>query len=185
MQVNQSKQSDEIEKIWSSEAIGLQNPRALLHLVWSNDVTHLGMQGIKEQHDCQPSDLLLLNGILNTTNAKHRTARGNEGSAKKQQESTTIKCGQWTEESEILTTLLLSTFAIILKVTILVTFMFLSYQSNDWYKTTLVGRNTPVKVMKSIALNATLGGKFTISSGHKTVIQTPHGDFDYLLKSQS
>ena len=83
MQVNQSKQSDEIEKIWSSEAIGLQNPRALLHLVWSNDVTHLGMQGIKEQHDCQPSDLLLLNGILNTTNAKHRTAMGNEGRAKK------------------------------------------------------------------------------------------------------
>ncbi|KAJ7391210.1 hypothetical protein OS493_019341 [Desmophyllum pertusum] len=40
-------EAEEIEKMWSSGAIGLQNPRALLHLVWWNNVTHLGMRGFK------------------------------------------------------------------------------------------------------------------------------------------
>ena len=37
----QPLEEDEIEKIWSTGALGLQNPRSLLHLVeWNND-THL------------------------------------------------------------------------------------------------------------------------------------------------
>ena len=39
----QPLEEDEIEKIWFSGAVGLQNPRSLLHLVWWNNVTHLGM----------------------------------------------------------------------------------------------------------------------------------------------
>ena len=52
----QPVETEDIEKMWSSGAIGLQNPRSLLHLVWWNNVTHLGMRGFKEQHDCQLSD---------------------------------------------------------------------------------------------------------------------------------
>ena len=40
----QPLEEDEIEKIWSSGAVGLQNPRSVLHLVWGNNVTHLGMR---------------------------------------------------------------------------------------------------------------------------------------------
>jgi len=52
----QPVETEDIEKVWSSGAIGLQNPRSLLLLVWWNNVTHLGMRGFKEQHDCQLSD---------------------------------------------------------------------------------------------------------------------------------
>ena len=67
----QALEEDEIEEIWSTEAVGLQNPRLLLHLVWWNNVTHLGMRAqlfsdgrilyeavvvlleiLKEQYDC-------------------------------------------------------------------------------------------------------------------------------------
>ena len=46
----------DIENVWSSGAIGLQNPRSLLHLIRWNSVTYLEMRGFKEQHDCQLSD---------------------------------------------------------------------------------------------------------------------------------
>ena len=49
-------ENDEIEKMWTSGAIGLKTPRSLLQLVWWNNVTHLGMRGFKEQHDCQLED---------------------------------------------------------------------------------------------------------------------------------
>ena len=52
----QPVETEDIEKMWSSGVIGLQNPRSLLHLVWRNNVTHLWMSGFKEEHDCQLSD---------------------------------------------------------------------------------------------------------------------------------
>ena len=47
----QPLEDDEVEKMWSTGAIGLQNPRSLLRLVWWNNVTHLGMRAFKEQYD--------------------------------------------------------------------------------------------------------------------------------------
>jgi len=44
----QSVETEDTEKMWSSGAIGLQNPCSLLHLVWWNSVMHLGMRGFKE-----------------------------------------------------------------------------------------------------------------------------------------
>ena len=43
----QPVETEDIKKMWSSGAIGLQNPRSLLHLVWWNNVTHLGMRGFR------------------------------------------------------------------------------------------------------------------------------------------
>ena len=43
----QPVETEDIEKMWSSGAISLQNPRSLLHLVWCNNVTHLGTRGFK------------------------------------------------------------------------------------------------------------------------------------------
>ena len=72
----QPLETQDIEKMWSSGAIGLQNPRSLFHLVWWNNVTHLGMRGFKEQHECQISDFTVTElSTLNTKSDNRRTAR--------------------------------------------------------------------------------------------------------------
>ena len=56
--------------------------------------------------------------------------------------------------------------------------------TNVWYKAVPVGRNTLAKQMKTIAYIASLDGKFTNSSGRKTVIQSLREDFHPLEISQ-
>ena len=53
-----------------------------------------------------------------------------------------------------------------------------------WYKAVPVGRNTLAKQMKTIASIASLDGKFTNSSGRKTVIQSLREDFHPLEISE-
>ena len=57
----QPLEEDEIEKIWSTEALGLKNPCSLLHLVWWHSVTHLGMRAFKEQYDSLIEDFTVTN----------------------------------------------------------------------------------------------------------------------------
>ena len=57
-------------------------------------------------------------------------------------------------------------------------------KSNVWYKMVPIGRNTLAKQMQSIASIASLDGKFTNSSGRKTVIQALRDDFDPLEISE-
>ena len=59
-----------------------------------------------------------------------------------------------------------------------------SPKSNVWYKMVPIGRNTLAKQMQSIASIASLDGKFTNSSGRKTVIQALRDDFDPLEISE-
>ena len=42
---------DEIEKLWSSGALGDSNPRSLVHTVWWNNTMHFGMRGVKENYN--------------------------------------------------------------------------------------------------------------------------------------
>ena len=56
--------------------------------------------------------------------------------------------------------------------------------TNVWYKAVPVGRNTLAKQMKTIAYIASLDGKFTNSSGRKTVIQSLREDFHPLEISE-
>ena len=56
--------------------------------------------------------------------------------------------------------------------------------TNVWYKAVPVGRNTLAKRMKTIASIASLDGKFTNSSGRKTVIQSLREDFHPLEISE-
>ena len=55
---------------------------------------------------------------------------------------------------------------------------------NVWYKAVPEGRNALAKQMKTIAYIASLDGKFTNSSGHKTVIQSLPEDFHPLEISE-
>ena len=64
--------------MWSSGAIGLKNPRSLLHLVWWNNVTHLGMRGFKEQHDCQLSDFTVTEQYIEYKERQTKNHQGDE-----------------------------------------------------------------------------------------------------------
>ena len=70
--------------MWSSGAIGLQNTRSLLHLVWWND-THLGtaIRGFKEQHDCQPSDFTVTEQYIEYKERQTKNHQGDEPTAAK------------------------------------------------------------------------------------------------------
>jgi len=57
-------------------------------------------------------------------------------------------------------------------------------KSNAWYKVLPVGVNTLAKMMKSIASMAPLDGKYTNSSGRKTVIQNLRDEFHPLEISE-
>ena len=56
--------------------------------------------------------------------------------------------------------------------------------TNVWYKAVSVDRNTLAKQVKTIAYIASLDGKFTNSSGCKTVIQSLREDFHPLEISE-
>ena len=74
---------EEIEKMWSSGDIGLPNFRALLYLVWWNNVTDLGMRGLKEQHDCQMSDFNIIEQFIECKERQTKNREGDEGTAQK------------------------------------------------------------------------------------------------------
>ena len=80
----------QIEQMWSSGAIGLQNPRSLLRLVWWNNVTHLGMKKIS------PST----KSTSNTKNIKQRTAKVTKEVPGNGRESATPEYGKPMEERE-------------------------------------------------------------------------------------
>ena len=79
----QPVEAEEIEKMWSSGAAGFQHPQALLHLVWCNNVTHLGMRGFQEQHDCQMSDFYITEQYIEYKERQTKNCQGDEGTARK------------------------------------------------------------------------------------------------------
>ena len=92
----------QIEQMWSSGAIGLQNPRSLLLLVSWNNVTRLGMRAFKEQYDCQIEDFTVSEEYVKyTKNAKQRTVKVTKEARGNGRESTTPKYGKPLEEREI------------------------------------------------------------------------------------
>ena len=82
----QPVETENIEKMWPSGAIGFQNPRSLLNLVhvWWNNVTHLGMRGIKEQHDCQPGDFTVTEQYTEYKERQTKNCQEDEPTATKQ-----------------------------------------------------------------------------------------------------
>ena len=47
---------NQVEKLWTTGAVGLKTPRQLLHLVWWNDTRMLGMRGRPEHLNCKVQD---------------------------------------------------------------------------------------------------------------------------------
>ena len=186
--VAQPVEAEDIEKMWSSGAIGLQNPRSLLHLVWWNSVTHLGMRGFKEQHDCQLSDFTVTEQYIEYKERQTKNRQGDEptatnrarkynnkiwrtdGGARDPHRAFIEYIGHRPKGDNVPGNFYLSPVD--------------SPKSNVWYKMVPIGRNTLTKQMQSIASIASLDGKFTNSSGRKTVIQALRDDFDPLEISE-
>ena len=184
----QPVETEDIEKMWSSGAIGLQNPRSLLHLVWWSNVTHLGMRGFKEQHDCQLSDFTVTEQYIEYKERQTKNRQGDEPTATKRARKYNNKIwrtdggerdphrafieyiGHRPKGDKVPGNFYLSPVD--------------SPKSNVWYKMVSIGRNTLAKHMQSIASIASLDGKFTNSSGRKTVIQALRDDFDPLEISE-
>ena len=47
---------NQMEKLWTTGAVGLKTPRQLLHLVWWNNTRMLGMRGRQEHLNCKVQD---------------------------------------------------------------------------------------------------------------------------------
>ena len=188
----QPVETEDIEKMWSSGAIGLQNPRSLLHLVWWNNVTHLGIRGFKEQHDCRLSDFTVTEQYIEYKERQTKNRQGDEPTAtKRARKLITTRFGGRMVESEIRTEHLSSTLAIVPRVITFLEIFYLSPvdspKSNVWYKMVPIGRNTLAKQMQSIASIAflrPLPSWTANSSGRKTVIQALRDDFDPLEISE-
>ena len=46
----------QVEKLWTSDVVGLKTPRQLLHLMWWNNTRLLGMRGRQEHLNCKVQD---------------------------------------------------------------------------------------------------------------------------------
>ena len=178
----------QIEQMWSSGAIGLQNPRSLLRLVWWNNVTHLGMRALKEQYDCQIEDFTVNEEYVECKERQTKNPQGDEGSRRKRARKYNTKIwktdggerdpyrafveyvGHRPQGDKVPGNFFLTPVD--------------GPTTNVWYKTVPVGRNTLAKEMKTIASIASLDGKFTNSSGRKTVIQSLREDFHPLEISE-
>ena len=156
--------------------------------VQSVNVTHLGMRGFKEQHDCQLSDFTVTEQYIEYKERQTKNRQGDEPTATKRARKYNNKIwrtdggkrdphrafieyiGHRPKGDNVPGNLYLSPVD--------------SPKSNVWYKMVPIGRNTLAKQMQSIASIASLDGKFTNSSGRKTVIQTLRDDFDPLEISE-
>ena len=183
-------EAHQIEQMWSSRTIGLQNPRSLLRLVWWNNVTHLGMRAFKEQYNCQIEYFTVSEQYVEYKERQTKNHQGAEGSSRKRARKSVQHQNmenRWRRERDLHQP-------------------FVEYvghrpqgdkvpgiffltpvdgpTTNVWCKAVPVGRNTLAKQVKTIAYIDSLDGKFTNSSGRKTVIQSLREDFHPLEISE-
>jgi len=184
----QPVETEDIEKMWSSGAIGLQNPRSLLHLVWWNNVTHVLMRGFKEQYDYQLSDFTVTEQYIEYKERQTKNRQGDEPTATKRARKYNNKIWRTDGEERDPHRAFIEYVGHRPKGDFVPGHFYLSLvdspKSNVWYKMVPIGRNTLAKQMKSIASIASLDGKFTNLSGRKTVIQALRDDFDPLEISE-
>ena len=47
---------NQMEEMWKSDSVGTHSLKALLQLVWWNNMIHLSMRAVSEHIDCQTGD---------------------------------------------------------------------------------------------------------------------------------
>ncbi|KAK3753088.1 hypothetical protein QZH41_001787 [Actinostola sp. cb2023] len=172
----QPVEKEDVEKLWSSGAVGLKNPRKLIHLVWWNNVTHLGMRGVKEHYDCQIQDFTITDQYIEYNELQTKNRQGDEGCARKRARKYTNKI--WRTDGgeqdpyrafvEYVTHRPKSDDANVPDNFYLTPID--KTTSEVWYKKCPIGKNTLAKFMKTIASTAEL----TAHSTHSTNTKTTH-----------
>ena len=184
----QPVETEDIEKMWSSGAIGLQNPRSLLQLVWWNNVTHIGMRGFNEQPDSQLSDFTVTEQYIKYKEQQAKNRLGEELTATKRARKYNNKIWRMDGGERDPHRAFIEHVGHCPKGDNVPGNFYLSQvdspKSYVWYKMVPTGRNTLAKQMQSIAFIASMDSKFTYSSGRKTVIQALCDDFNPLEISE-
>ena len=174
--------------MWSTGALGLQNPRSLLHLIWWNNVTHLGMRAFKEQYYCLIEDFAVTNQYVEYKERQTKNRQGDDGRSRKSARKYNKKIWKTDGGERDPYQAFIEYVAHRPKGENVPGIFFITPlnkpTSNIWYKAVPVGRNTLSKMMQKIASIASLDGKFTNSSGRKTVIQSLRKEFNPLEISE-
>ena len=67
---------NQIEKLWTTGAVGLKTPRQLLNLVWLNNTRFLGMRGRQEHLNCKVQDFKDQGSFFEYTERSTKTRTG-------------------------------------------------------------------------------------------------------------
>jgi len=177
-------EDEDVQKMWESGAVGMHSPRALLRLVWWNNMMHLGMRGFQEQRDCQLEDFLIKDTYIEYNERQTKNRQGDEESSNKRARKYNNKIWKTDGGERDPYQAFIEYLNRRPKGDNVPSCFFLSPvvnpKTNIWYKKSPVGVNALRKMMATIKSTAGIQGKFTNSSGRKTAIQSLRGEFSPL-----
>ena len=77
---------NQVEKLWTTGAVGLKTPRQLLHLMWWNDTRMLGMRGRQKHLNCKVQDFKDQGNYYDYTERSTKTRTGETDDPKARRE---------------------------------------------------------------------------------------------------
>ena len=177
---------EQIEKLWSSGAIGLETPRQLLNLVWWNNIRMLGMRAMKEHLDCKLGDFVDKGSHFTFGERSTKTRNGEaETPAKRRKYSNKIfrldggKKDPYRPLKEFISHRPEGIDNFYLQATD-------SPKNNVWYKKLPLKKEGISSIMKNMVKIAGIEneGHFAPSTGRKTAIQSLRSKFDPVTISE-
>ena len=167
---------NQVEKLWTTGAVGLKTPRQLLHLMWWNDTRMLGMRGQQKHLNCKVQDFKDQGNYYDYTERSTKTRTGETDDPK-------ARRGNNDETDRYVT----------LK-------KYLSHRPEGieefylqpidspkeeiWYNKLPIKRDALANIMTQMTESRDKKGNFTNTLGWKTAIQSLYGHFDRLAISE-
>ena len=176
----------QVEKLWTTGAVGLKTPRQLLHLVWWNNTRMLGMRGRQEHLNCKIQDFKDRGNYFEYTerSTKTRTGEIDHPKARRKYKNKIFKGNGGERDPYVALKKYLSVRPEGIDHFYLQPID--SPKDNIWYKKLQLKRDGLANIMKRMAETADIQneGNFTNTSGRKTAIQSLRGHFDPLAISE-
>ena len=177
---------NQMEKLWTTGAVGLKTPRQLLHLVWWNNTRMLGMRGRQEHLNCKVQDFKDQGNYYEYTerSTKTRTGETDDPKARRKYNNKIFRGNGDERDAYVALKKYLSHRPEGIDEFYLQPID--SPKENIWYKKLPMKRDGLANIMKRMAEKAEIKneGNFTNTSGRKTAIQSLRGHFDPLAISE-
>ena len=177
---------NQVEKLWTTGAVGLKTPRQLLHLVWWNNTRMLGMRGRQEHLNCKVQDFKDQGNYYEYTerSTKTRTGETDDPKARRKYNNKIFRGNSDERDPYVALKKYLSHRPEGIDEFYLQPID--SPKENIWYKKLQMKRDGLANIMKRTAEKAEIKneGNFTNTSGRKTAIQSLPGHFDPLAISE-